>query len=193
MTPDILVMPGSTRAKSLNTRLAGAALKELARQDASVTLINLDDYPLPMFHGDVEGESGLPEPALQLARRFHKSDGVLLLSPEYNAGFSPLLKNTLDWISRVREDGTVPFKDRVFALASAAPGAYGGMRALLMLRQVLTSGLGALVIPEQVLVPHARQAFDEAGELIDEKARARLRDTVAAFLMRTRQIRRFSE
>ena len=96
--------------------------------------------------------------------------GVFIASPEYNASVTPLLKNAIDWVSRVRERGEptyAAFKDRVFAIASASPGRAGGLRSLMALRQILELGCGALVIPEQVAIPQADQAFDDMDNLID--------------------------
>jgi NAD(P)H-dependent FMN reductase len=104
--------------------------------------------------------------------------GVFIASPEYNASVTPLLKNTIDWISRVRERGETPlavFKNRVFALGGASDGAYGAMRSLLALRQVLELGCGALVIPEQIAVMRASEAFDEMDNLKEERMTALLR------------------
>lgn len=182
--PKILVFAGSIRTGSFNARLAALAVKEFMLADAEVTRISLADYPLPIYDGDLETKSGLPENAVKLKRQMMLHDGVFIASPEYNASVAPLLKNTLDWISRVREDGEPPlaaYRNRAFALGAAssgAYGAYGGMRSLMALRQVLELGCGALVIPEQVAVREAATAFDDKDNLIDERAAAQLRTVV---------------
>jgi NAD(P)H-dependent FMN reductase len=110
---------------------------------------------------------------------------VLIVTPEYNASMPPLVKNTIDWISRVRERGEAPlaaFKHRAFALGAASPGVFGGMRALLALRQVLELGCGALVIPEQIAVPRADHAFDELDNLEDEELAAVLKAVARALV-----------
>ena len=99
--------------------------------------------------------------------------GVFIASPEYSASVPPLLKNAIDWVSRVRERGDptyAAFKGRVFAIASASPGRSGGLRALMALRQILELGCGALVIPEQVAIAQADHAFDEMDEIVDTGA-----------------------
>src|SRR4029453_11630887 len=104
---------------------------------------------------------------------------------------APLLKNTIDWISRVRERGEPPlaaYKDRVFALGSASPGRFGGMRSLLALRQVLEVGCGALVIPEQVSVAQAEQAFDERDNLRDDNTASQLKKVVRRLIDMARQV-----
>lgn len=166
--PRILVFAGSTRSGSYNGRLAGHMMKRLALAEAEVNLISLADYPLPIFDADLEKEKGAPENSLRLKRLFQHHDGVFIASPEYNTSLTPLLKNTIDWVSRLSDDGEPPsaaFKNRVFALGAASPGQFGGMRGLIGLRAILEIGLGALVIPEMVSVPKAREAFDENGEL----------------------------
>ena len=171
LTPKILIIPGSLRAGSNNARLAALAAKELALLEAEVTRISLEDYQLPLFDADLVTTSGLPPAAVQLKRMLTAHQGVFITSPEYTASVTPLLKNTIDWISRVRDPGEPPyvaFKGRVFAIGSAASGGQGGLRSLMALRQILELGCGALVIPEQVAVPRADQAFDEMDNLKDE-------------------------
>ena len=130
----ILVLSGSIRSGSYNTQLAGLVAKHAALADAKVTQISLADYPMPIFDEDLEKEKGLPEGARKLKAQFKRHNGVFIASPEYNTAVTPLLKNTLDWVSRQSEQGEAPasaFKDRVFALGAASPGALGGMRGLM--------------------------------------------------------------
>lgn len=133
----ILVLSGSIRAGSYNTQLAGLVAKHAALADARVTQISLADYPMPIFDQDLEKEKGLPDAARKLKAQFQRHNGVFIASPEYNTAVTPLLKNTLDWVSRQSEQGEAPasaYKDRVFALGAASPGALGGMRGLMGLR-----------------------------------------------------------
>jgi chromate reductase len=177
-TPKILVIPGSLRAGSSNTRLAALATKELVLAEADVTRISLEDYPLPLFDADLAADSGMPQPAVQLKRMLMAHHGIFITSPEYSASVTPLIKNTIDWISRVRDRGEptyAAFKNRVFALGSASSGSGGGIRSLIALRQILELGCGALVIPEQIAVPRAEQAFDENDNLKDETLAAALK------------------
>jgi len=168
--PKILVFPGSTRAGSHNVKLAALAAKELTLIDADVTRISLADYPLPLYEADLEANAGQPENALKLKQMIMAHHGVFIASPEYSASVTPLLKNAIDWVSRVRERGDptyAAFKHRVFAISSASPGRSGGLRSLMALRQILELGCGALVIPEQVAIPHADHAFDDMDNIAD--------------------------
>ena len=176
--PRILVIPGSLRTGSHNARLAALAAKELLLAEAEVTLLSLDDYPLPLFDADLAAASGPPQAAAQLKRMFIAHQGVFITSPEYSASVTPLLKNTIDWISRVRDRGEptyAAFKGRVFAIGSATNSGSGGLRSLMALRQILELGCGALVIPEQVAVPRAEEAFDDKDNLKDETLAAALK------------------
>ena len=174
--PRILIVPGSNRTGSHNVRLAGAIHKRLASMDCEPTRISLRDYPMPIYDADLEAEKGRPENTDKLARMFHEQDGVVIVSPEYNASIPPLLKNTLDWISRIGAkdpSGLKPYKNAVFALASASPGRFGGARGLNHLRASLVS-IGAMVVSNQLSVVHAGSAFDDKEELAGDPARRAL-------------------
>ncbi|MCP4385269.1 MAG: NAD(P)H-dependent oxidoreductase [Hyphomicrobiales bacterium] len=171
----ILVFAGSTRSGSLSTKLAAAAAKELALADAEVTRISLSDYPLPIYDGDLEKEAGIPENANKLARLIAAHHGVFIATPEYNNSVPPLLKNTIDWISRVESTGTSAYRNRIFAIGSSSNGPIGGARALPDLRKIVQAGLGAILIPEKIEVGRAREAFTESGELAAEPVAKLLR------------------
>jgi NAD(P)H-dependent FMN reductase len=169
-TPKILVLPGSTRAGSHNVRLVALAAKELTLLDADVTRISLADYSLPIYEAELEAKAGAPFNAIKLKQMIMAHQGVFIASPEYSASVTPLLKNAIDWVSRVRERGDptyAAFKGRVFAIASASPQRAGGLRSLMALRQILELGCGALVIPEQVAIPQADHAFDDMDNIVD--------------------------
>lgn len=183
--PKILVCSGSCRGGSCNGKLASLAAKKLAILDADVTHLSLKDYPLPLYDGDLETGSGVPDNAIKLHRHFQGQDGIFLACPEYNAGITPLLKNTLDWISRVKEPGEA-YKNKVFAIGAASPGAFGGMRGLIGMRTILEVGLGAMVLPQMVSVAKAASVFDERGDLTDERAGGQLDRLVDALLRATR-------
>jgi chromate reductase len=183
--PKILVIPGSLRGKSYNGRLAALTTKQLMLADADVTRISLLDYPLPIYDADLAEKSGPPDNAVKLKRLLGTHHGVFIASPEYNASITPLIKNTIDWISVVRERGEAQlavYQNRVFAIGGASPGRSGAMQSLLALRQVLAVGCRALVIAEQVSVPNAEQAFDEMDELRDERAASQLKTVVRKLL-----------
>lgn len=169
-TPKILTFAGSNRTGSHNARLAALAAKELTLLDVDVTRISLQDYPLPLYDADLDARSGQPDAAYKLKHMIMAHQGVFIASPDYSASVTPLLKNAIDWVSRVRERGDplyAAFKNRVFAIASVSPEPSGGLHALQALRQVLEAGCGALVIPEQLAVPSADDAFDEMGNIAD--------------------------
>jgi NAD(P)H-dependent FMN reductase len=179
--PKILVIPGSLRAKSYNVRLAALASKELTLADADVTRISLVDYPLPIYDADTAENSGPPHNAFKLKQLMSAHQGVFIASPEYNASLTPLIKNTIDWISAVRERGDpllAAYQNRVFALGGASPGPSGATHSLLALRQVLAVGCRALVLAEQVTVPNAEHAFDDMDELTDPRAANQLKVVV---------------
>ena len=179
--PKILIMAGSLRAGSHNARLAALAAKEFALADADVTRISLADYPLPLMDADFLAASGMPRQAIELKATLAAHQGVFIASPEYSASVAPLLKNAIDWMSRPgerSEPSYAAFKGRVFAVGSAAGGAAGGVRGLMALRQVLELGCGALVIPEQINVGRAGEAFDDMDNLKDETLATALKTLV---------------
>jgi len=163
----ILVIPGSLRTGSLNARLAAAVAHQLALSGAEVTRISLSDFPLPIFDGDLQAKSGVPKHAVNLKRMLGAHHGVLIVTPEYNSSVPALVKNTIDWISRVQDPhetrGQV-FGERVFAIASASGGRLGGTRALAALRLILSS-CHASVVPNQLALSFADQAYDEMDHL----------------------------
>jgi NAD(P)H-dependent FMN reductase len=187
--PKILVIPGSVRNRSHNARLAALAAKELTLADADVSLVSLFDYPLPLYDPDHDMVSGPPPNAIKLKQMMAAHHGVFITSPEYNASISPLLKNAIDWVSRVRERGEpayTAFHRRIFALGSASSEMLGGARGLMALRQVLELGCGALVLPEQVIVPNAENAFDDMDNLKDARQATALK-TLAQRLVEVAQ------
>ncbi|GAB4070417.1 NAD(P)H-dependent oxidoreductase [Ancylobacter sonchi] len=184
--PKILTFSGSIRTGSYSATLAAIAAKELALLGAEPVLISLQDYPLPIYDADLEAEEGVPQAAEQLRSQLALADGVFIATPEYNAAVPPLLKNAIDWASRAKGapggGGHDPFKGPVFAIGSTSPGALGGYRAAMMLRQVLALGLSALVLAEQAMVPAAHQAFTDAGDFKDERQLERLRGTLRTLI-----------
>jgi chromate reductase len=177
--PKILVIPGSIRNRSHNARLAALAAKELTLADADVSMISLFDYPMPIYDADHDVVAGPPPNAVKLKKMIAAHRGVFISCPEYNASIPPLVKNMIDWVSRVHERGDPPyaaFRGRAFALGAASPDALGGARGLLALRQVLELGCGALVLPEQVVVPSAENAFDELDNLKDARHATALKE-----------------
>jgi NAD(P)H-dependent FMN reductase len=169
---NLLFFAGSTRQGSLNKRLALAGQGAAERLGFAASFIDLADYPMPIYSGDLEAAEGPPEAARLLKAVFEQHHGIFIASPEYNASFTPLLKNTLDWVSRVRGEGEPPlqvYKTRVWALGAASGGGYGGMRGLIALRQTLALGLGALVLSDQIAVSGADKVLGEDGSLSDPR------------------------
>jgi chromate reductase, NAD(P)H dehydrogenase (quinone) len=166
--PRLLFFAGSSRQKSLNKRVAKLGAMIAETNGIPSTFVDLADYPMPIYNGDLEAESGQPENAHKLKNLMMTHTGIFIVSPEYNASFTPLLKNTLDWISHIRNEGEAPlevYRTRVFALGAASNGGMGGLRGLSQLRLMLELGTGALVLPNQFLLPRAADAFDEHGHL----------------------------
>lgn len=184
----ILAFAGSTRIDSYNKKLAAAAAKGAEAAGAEVTLVDLRDYPMPLFDQDLEAAEGLPENARALRELFLSHQGLLIASPEYNGSLSGVLKNTIDWLSRRQgdEEPLICFKDKIALLLSASPGNLGGLRALRHLQTVLM-GIKVVVLPEQKSIPNAGKVFDDAG-IADDKIRedverlgARLAEMTALF------------
>lgn len=175
MSARILVFAGSARAGSLNKKLARVAAAAVRAAGAEATLIDLADYPMPLYDGDLEAREGVPAGARKLKDLFIAHQGLLIVSPENNASVSALLKNTLDWISRQdgSESGLIPYQGKVAALAGASPGALGALRGLTHLRAILQT-LNVLVLSEQVALGRAHEAFNEDGNLKDAKQQAAL-------------------
>lgn len=163
----ILVIPGSLRSGSLNARLAAVAAHELALAGAEVTRISLADFPLPIYDGDLQAKSGVPKNAVNLKRMMGAHHGVLIVTPEYNSSVPPLVKNAIDWVTRVQDPhetrGQV-FRERAFAIAAASGGRLGGARALAALRLIL-SACHAMVIPNQLALSFAEEAYDDTDRL----------------------------
>jgi chromate reductase, NAD(P)H dehydrogenase (quinone) len=175
----------------LQGKLAKQAATFLEKEGIKVSYLDLIDYPLPIYNGDLEEKSGLPAPAKKLKKLFIEADGVIISSPEYNSSLSALLKNTLDWISRPEETDPfylVAFKKQRFLLLSASPGALGGLRGLTALRLILTNVFG-VVYPDQLSVGNAHKAFSEEGELADPKKRETLLELVKEFSKFCKQLK----
>ncbi|WP_339074872.1 NAD(P)H-dependent oxidoreductase [Teredinibacter turnerae] len=186
----VLFMAGSGRKESLNKKLARAA-SDLARSaGADVTFIDLADFPMPIYNGDLEDDSGLPENALALKKIFTEQDALFIATPEYNGSFPALLKNTLDWLSRSHYEGEPrmsAYTNKVVALAAASPGGFGGMRSLMALRLQMAH-LNTLVISQQMALAKAGDAFDEEGSFKDDKKRAQLDALVKTLMATTRAL-----
>ena len=167
----ILAFAGSSRKESFNKKLVRIAAMGAEKAGASVTVVDLADYPMPLFDQDLEVNYGMPENAHKFKKLLIEHDAIMISSPEYNSAFSPLLKNIIDWASRAEskdEPPLVAYQDKVAVIMSASPGALGGSRGLVFLRMLLAN-MGVIVLPEQKSIPEAFKAFNEDGSLSDEK------------------------
>jgi chromate reductase len=171
--PKILAFAGSTRTESWNKKLIKVAAAGATAAGAEVTLIDLRDFPLPLYDGDLEEKDGIPENGRKLKALFLEHRGLLISSPEYNSSVPGVLKNAIDWVSRSApgEKPLACYAGKVVGLVSASPGALGGMRALVHLRAIL-GNIKCLVLPEQASVSKAPDAFNPDGSLKDDKQRA---------------------
>jgi chromate reductase, NAD(P)H dehydrogenase (quinone) len=176
-TPKILAFAGSARTDSLNKKLVGIAAQGARDGGAEVTVVDLRDYPMPLYDGDLEAREGFPETVVRFKSLMMAHQGLLIASPEYNSSITPLLKNTIDWASRSApgESSLACYDNKVAALMSASPGALGGLRGLVHVRSIL-GNIKVLVLPEQIAVPKAYEAFAEDGSLQDEKRRASIKE-----------------
>jgi chromate reductase len=188
MMPRILAFAGSTRRESFNKKVVAIAAKGARDAGAEITLIDLKDFPLPLFDQDLEAEQGMPENGQKLKKLFSDHDGLLIASPENNSSLSAVLKNAIDWVSRPApgEPSLVAFKSKVATLMSASPGALGGLRGLVHVRSIL-GNLGVIVLPDQIAVAKAHEALKPDGSLKDPKQQAGIEGlghTLALFLMK---------
>lgn len=183
--PKIVVLAGSIRSGSINEKLAAVAAEALRDAGAEVTHLSLKDYPLPIYNGDLQSAEGIPDAAKALVDLFVAQQGAFVVSPEYNASFTPLLKNTFDWMSRVNLEGKPPlpaFKTKAFALGAVSGGAMGGYRGLTQLRSYMELGLGALVLPEMVAVGNAGEAFTPEGGLANPRTAGFLKSVIGGLV-----------
>lgn len=168
--PKILAFAGSTRTDSFNKKLVKIATSGAMDGGADVTLIDLRDFAMPLYDGDFEKQQGLPPNTKKLKDLMLSNHGFLISSPEYNSSISGVLKNTIDWTSR-QSEGEEPlacFKDKVAGIMSASPGGLGGLRGLVHVRAILEN-IGVLVIPDQISINNANEAFNVDGTLKDKK------------------------
>ena len=171
--PKILAFAGSLRKGSLNKKAVNAAAAMARAAGAEVTLVDLAEYAMPVYDGDLEEREGLPEGARRFKALMKAHDGFLISTPEYNSSVPGTFKNVIDWASRPEpgEPSLACFAGKVAALMSASPGAFGGIRSLVALRALLEH-LGVLIIPQQVAFTLADQAFAADGDIKDERRKA---------------------
>jgi NAD(P)H-dependent FMN reductase len=188
--PKILAFAGSTRRDSFNKTLVRYAVGRARALGAEVTHIDLRDFPLPLYDGDLESEMGQPENGTRLYELMKAHHALLWSCPEYNSSISAVLKNTIDWVSRPRagEPALAAFSGKVAALLSASPGALGGLRGLVHVRAIL-GNIGVLVLANQVAVPKANEGFVEDGSPRDANLSQRIDGLVRDLVETTRKLR----
>jgi NAD(P)H-dependent FMN reductase len=168
--PKILAFAASARSGSFNKKLVKIAAAGALEAGADVTVIDLRDFPMPLYDGDLEQQEGIPLNAHKIKDIMKSHQGFLISSPEYNSSVAPLFKNTIDWASR-QSDGETPlasFQGKVAGIMSASPGGLGGLRGLVHVRSILEN-IGVIVIPNQVAVAKAHEVFNTDGTLKDKK------------------------
>ena len=174
--PRILAFGGSLRTGSFNKMLVRVAAEGARAAGAEITVLDLRELPMPIYDADIETEHGIPENGRRLKSFMKEHDALLISTPEYNTSIPGGLKNAIDWASRPEpgERELACFEGKVAGLMSASPGAFGGMRSLLTLRAIL-SNIRVLVIPQQLALPRAHEAFGPDGSLLDPKRDAAAR------------------
>ncbi|MEO9149467.1 MAG: NAD(P)H-dependent oxidoreductase [Burkholderiaceae bacterium] len=183
----ILVIAGSERAGSINLRLARHAARRLEADSHTANVFSLRDLALPIYDGDIQAATGVPASVQRLRQAIVDSDGMLLVTPEYNGFPTPLLINAFDWLSRLAADGGQPSgleatTSKPVAVMSASQGPAGGLRALNHLRQFMQMQLAAIVVPQQFGLGGANDAFDAQGALKDERAAQMVGGVLAALV-----------
>jgi len=181
----ILTVAGSLRKESYNRKLLALAESFLAQTGVEIDHVDLRDFPMPVYDGDLESEKGLPETVWKLQARIAACQGVLICSPEYNGGIPGTLKNVIDWTSR---GASQPWAGKVVVLMGATTGMWGTQRMMPQLRQTLGI-LSAIVIPQQVNVRDARKVWDEKGQLLDDKLAERVEKVIREFVRVTRALK----
>ena len=181
--PKILAFAGTTRTDALNKKLIRVAAASAREAGGDVTLIDLRDLQMPLYDGDLEAREGIPQNAMKLKELMLAHRGFLISTGEYNSSITGVLKNAIDWASRTApgEAELACFKDKVAGLVSASPGMLGGLRALFHVRQIL-GNIGVLVIPEQLALGRAHEAFNEDGSLKDPKRAASVAKVASALV-----------
>ena len=166
----ILAFSGSTRKDSVNKKLARFAARVAEGDGVEATFVDLRDLPMPLYDGDLEAESGIPENAKKFKELLKNHHGLIIACPEYNSSMSAVLKNAIDWASRPEEgeERLAAFAGKTAAIMSASPGALGGMRALVHLRAMLEN-IQVMVIPDQTSIPKAFEVFADDGTIGDSR------------------------
>jgi NAD(P)H-dependent FMN reductase len=186
--PKILAFAASTRSQSFNKKLVRIAAEGARVAGAQVEVVDLRDFTMPIYDGDLEAEQGIPQGARALRNALLEHQGFLIASPEYNGSLPALLKNAIDWTSRPvdGEDGLAPYRNKVAVLMSTSPGSFGGLRGLAHVRTILAN-IGVIVLPDQLAVGKAQEVFAADGSMTNDRQRQSVEDlgrTLATTLSR---------
>jgi NAD(P)H-dependent FMN reductase len=187
--PKILAFAGTTRTEAFNKKLIRVAAAAARSAGGDVTLVDLRDFPMPLYDGDLEANEGIPPVAMKFKELMLAHRGLLISTGEYNSSVTGVLKNAIDWASRSApgEAELACFKDKIAGLVSASPGMLGGLRALFHVRQIL-GNIGVLVIPEQLALSRAHEAFEADGSLKDPKRAASVNRVATALVKITAKL-----
>lgn len=168
----LLIIPGSTRRAAFSKQLAKAVAGSVP-EGVDATVVDLADYAMPLYDGDLEEVEGLPEGAVKLREVVKQHEAVLFVSPEYNASIPAVLKNAIDWLSRpyAAEPKVPVWPGKTAGLLASSPGGLGGLRGLVHLRQILMN-VGMQVVTEQFALGGAHEAFADDGSLSNERHQA---------------------
>ncbi len=182
---ELIALSGSIRKESYNEKLAILAIQKARSAGIDAEYVDLRDYSMPIYNSDLDNPQTKPENVRKLRKIFIKSNKIIICSPEHNASVSPLLKNVIDWVSRKDIDDPKfshpEFRSKAIALLSASPGNFAGIRGLNHLRAVLNN-LFAIVIPEQLCIPKAHEAFDNKGQLKNTAYENMLQDIITSLM-----------
>ncbi len=182
----ILLFSGSLRAESFNKKLVGVAQSILAIDSSCRTIVvDLKPLELPVYDADIEEKQGIPKGVKELGSHISSADAIVISSPEYNGSIAGSLKNTIDWISRLKP---MPLTAKPILLMGASPGALGAMRALGNSRFVFDA-LGSYVYPQPFGLPQADSAFTSSGDLNDAAVRKRLESLLLSFMKYAKKLK----
>jgi len=175
MAVKLLAFSGSLRKASFNHKLIEHAADLARSRGATVNVVSLTSFDMPIYNQDDEDASGLPDGALKFRELMKESDGFIIGCPEYNGSMSAALKNAIDWASRpyADEKPLECFAGKIVALTAASPGGLGGIRGLDHVREIL-SNIQCYIVPGMVSVGSIHEAFGDDGNLTNDRTRAML-------------------
>lgn len=175
---ELVIFGGALRSGSFNKKFAHAAELSAQKAGAKTHFLSLRDFQIPIYDGDDEDAQGIPDGVKRLGELIQKADGLIISTPEYNGSIPGVLKNAVDWLSRIKPQ---PLQGKKLLLLAASPGALGGVRSLWHSRQPFEV-LGVHVFPDMFGLAKANEAFDANNNLVDAKNQERLDKLVSSFI-----------